>query len=102
MKLVDERPEDELTDRVNDALLRSVLNRQLAISAAAIALAELLYNARALWVGSEMPWDDLTPQQKHGYVREMEALITVAAPVSLPDATGDSRSFDGHDAQEEQ
>ncbi len=55
-----------------------------------------------MWVGSEMPWDDLTPQQKHGYVREMEALITVAAPVSLPDATGDSRSFDGHDAQEEQ
>ncbi len=96
-----ERATDELTDT---RALASVFQRQLDCSLMARQIAQQLYAARTAWIGGGMDWKDLSPLQQKTYRDEVCLLITgpQTAPESLPDATGDSREFDEHDAQEEQ
>lgn len=63
---------DDFTDT---AKLLSVFKRQLDISIMAYQITRLLYEARAEWIGGAMAFDDLTPQQKAGYRKEVELLI---------------------------
>ncbi len=97
-----ERASDELTDT---RALASVFQRQLDCSIQARQIAQQLYAARMTWIGGQgLDWKELTPQQTTAAVNEVKGLITgpQTAPESLPQADGDSRDFDGHDAQEEQ
>ena len=72
MKLTDARPDD---DRADDLLLQHVFQRQVLLSAMAAQMANVLYRARCLFVGSAMTWDELTPLQRQGYLTEIETLI---------------------------
>lgn len=49
---------------------------QAKVSTLLHEIAESLYRARALWIGGNcLPWDQLTPLQKCGYLEEVEALV---------------------------
>jgi hypothetical protein len=51
-------------------------DQRLTASVYVAPIAELLYQARGIWVGGEvLEWDELTPMQKHQFRLEVESLI---------------------------
>lgn len=72
-------PIESLQEQADDVILQSLFTRQCRVSKIAHLMAQLLYRARSIWIGSgTMPWKRLTPMQQHGYVREIQQLITKA------------------------
>lgn len=73
MRLVDEKPEDEMFE---DDALRRIFNRQCLVSVKVPALAQALYEARTVWIGGgAFEWDSLTKGQQAFYRAEIEALV---------------------------
>lgn len=67
---------DEAADEIIDnAQLVTVFKRQLDAAIHVNQITRLLYEARAEWIGGAMAFDDLTPQQKAGFRKEVELLI---------------------------
>lgn len=59
-----------------DQQLANVLDRQRALADLEIAIAEMLYRARALFIGGLcLPWGTLTPGKQREYIMEAKRLI---------------------------
>ena len=65
-----------IQEQADDLALEMVFDRQRVLGDLEVAIAQMVYLARALFIGGQcLPWGLLTPGQQLGYVMEAKALI---------------------------
>ena len=63
-------------EQADEMVLAAVLDRQRVLADLELAIAEMLYRARAIWIGGmALPWTVLTKGQREGYRMEAKRLI---------------------------
>ena len=66
----------DLQEQADEMVLAAVLDRQRVLNDLELAIAEMLYRARAIWIGGmALPWTVLTQGQREGYRMEAKTLI---------------------------
>ena len=66
----------DLQEQADEMVLAAVLDRQRVLDDLELAIAEMLYRARATFIGGLcLPWGLLTPGQRGGYRMEAKQLI---------------------------
>ena len=66
----------DLQEQADEMVLAAVLDRQRVLEDLELAIAEMLYRARAIWIGGQcLPWGLLTQGQRDGYRMEAKRLI---------------------------
>ena len=69
----------DLQEQADEMVLAAVLDRQRVLADLELAIAEMIYRARSVWInGLTIPWGMLTPGQRAGYRMEAKALIQEA------------------------
>lgn len=76
MPIVIDFPTRSLDEQAADLLLTSLFEKQRQMADLELAIAEMTYRARAIFIGGMcLPWSLLTKGQRAGYVLEAKSLI---------------------------
>jgi hypothetical protein len=77
--LEDAAIEDAMAERADETTLAMVMDRQRELTELYSAIAEMLYLARAKWIGGTLlPWGLLTAGQRQDYLNEVRTLVKKA------------------------
>ena len=69
----------DVQEQADEMVLAAVLDRQRVLADLELAIAEMLYRARSVWInGLTIPWGMLTDGQRAGYRMEAKRLIQEA------------------------
>lgn len=69
----------ESTEAQESVQLAAIFDRQRELTELQTSIAEMLYLARAKWIGGTLlPWGLLTAGQRQGYINEVRTLVRKA------------------------